>query len=202
MLIDYSMACCKSFSVTDDSIHGEKSSGANGNSGAGLTQPRQNQGRRDGRLEKRAAVRPAFAADQFERLPHYPDTVRRLCKLSHFLSSCLSGSKWRWWNLRFSFKSSRTAWRSPSNCNCPSCWPRTRYVATTGRWGGNEAPTTRRLCPSSALGSTRKRLIDGRQRKSCSPPRQAKNRSKKPTNQDDGKKSTKFNIIYIIYKPI
>ena len=71
----------------DDPIHGQKSSGTNRDARAGLAQPGQNQSRRDGRLEKRAAVRPATAADQPERMPHHPDTIRRIRKSRKSFSS-------------------------------------------------------------------------------------------------------------------
>ena len=74
----------------DDPIHGQKSSGANRDARAGLAQPGQNQSRRDGRLEKRAAVRPATAADQPERMPHHPDTIRRIRKSRKSFSSSSS----------------------------------------------------------------------------------------------------------------
>lgn len=75
--------------IADDPVHGTEPSGADWDTRAGLTEPRQNQTRRNGRLAQRAALRAATAADQFTRLSHHPDTIRRLCKCPYYAHTYL-----------------------------------------------------------------------------------------------------------------
>ena len=62
----------------DDSVHGQKSGGANGDARIGFVESRQNQTGRNRRLEERATLRPATTTHQSTGLSHYSDTIRRL----------------------------------------------------------------------------------------------------------------------------